>query len=175
MNPLLNLLISVKNIAISSEDNDDSDIFNNINSKYYGIDKFNQIKTESQSSIGFLHTNLASISKHYDDLFITLYQLKYEFDVIAITEHKLTESGPTVNIELPGYHEFIFDSSLTRNGGTGFYLKKSLAYRMRNDLKLVYPGSGQFGSTFLEIVLPDKKNIVIGCIYRHPSSTISVD
>ena len=132
------------------------------------------MKTDSQSSIGFLHTNLA-ISKHYDDLFITLSQLKYEFDVIAITEHKLTESGPTVNIELPGYHEFIFDSSLTRNGGTGFYLKKSLAYRMRNDLKLVYPGSGQFESTFLEIVLPDKKNIVIGCIYRHPSSTISVD
>ena len=46
---------------------------------------------------------------------------------------------------------------------------------MRNDLKLVYPGSGQFESTFLEIVLPDKKNIVIGCVYRHPSSTISVD
>ena len=44
-----------------------------------------------------------------------------------------------------------------------------------NDLKLVYPGSGQFESTFLEIVLPDKKNIVIGCIYRHPSSNISVD
>ena len=164
-----------ENITISSEDNDDSDIFNNINSKYYGIHKFNEIKTDSQSSIGFLHTNLASLSKHYDDLFITLSQLKYEFDVIAITEHKLTESGPTVNIELPGYREFIFDSSLTRNGGTGFYLKKSLAYRMRNDLKLVYPGSGQFGSTFLEIVLPDKKNIVIGCIYRHPSSTISVD
>ena len=46
---------------------------------------------------------------------------------------------------------------------------------MRNDLRLVYPGSGQFQSTFLEIVLPDKKNIVIGFIYRHPSSTISVD
>ena len=28
---------------------------------------------------------------------------------------------------------------------------------MRNDLKLVYPGSGQFESTFLEIVLPDEK------------------
>ena len=165
-----------ENITISSEDNDDSDIFNNINSKYYGIHKFNQIKTDSQSSIGFLHTNLASISKHYDDLFITLSQLKYEFDVIAITEHKITESGPTVNIELPGYHEFIFDSSLTRNGGTGFYLKKSLAYRMRNDLKLVYPGSGQFESTFLEIVLPDKKKLLLDVfIATHPAPSLWIN
>ena len=42
-----------ENISVSSEDNDDSDIFNNINSKYYGIHEFDQIKTDSHSSIGF--------------------------------------------------------------------------------------------------------------------------
>ena len=28
---------------------------------------------------------------------------------------------------------------------------------------------------FLEIVLPGKKNLIIGCIYRHPSSNLTVD
>ena len=27
---------------------------------------------------------------------------------------------------------------------------------------------------FVELVLPDRKNLIIGCIYRHPSSTVSL-
>ena len=82
---------------------------------------------------------------------------------------------PIQNIEIPGYHDFIFDSSETSHGGTGFYVKKSLAYNIRNDLKLKPPGSGDFESTFLEITLPAKKNLIVECIYRHPSSKITVD
>ena len=65
--------------------------------------------------------------------------------------------------------------SETSHGGTGFFVKNSLAYNIRNDLKLVQPSSGEFESTFLEIVLPGKKNLIIGCIYRHPSSNLTVD
>ena len=95
-----------------SEDNDETDIFNNTNSKYYDIHEFNQICTDSKSSLVLLHTNLASIYKHYDNLLIMLSQLNLEFDVVAITEHKISGNTPIRNIELPGYHEFIFDSSL---------------------------------------------------------------
>ena len=98
-----------ENISLNFDDNDETDIFNKINSKYYGIREFNQIKSDSQSSIGILHTNLASIYKHYDDLLITLSQLNFEFHVVSITEHKISDSTPTVNIEFPGFHEIIFD------------------------------------------------------------------
>ena len=37
------------------------------------------------------------------------------------------------------------------------------------------PGVKDFESTFIEIELPKKKNLIIGCIYRHPSSEISID
>ena len=74
---------------INSEDNDVNDgILNHVNSKYYNIHKFNKIKPDVPSSIGFLHTNIASIYKH-DDLLITLSHLKFEFHVIALTEHKI--------------------------------------------------------------------------------------
>ena len=124
---------------------------------------------------GFLHTNIASLYKHHDDLLTTLTPLKFEFHVIAITEHKIRDTIPIQNIEIPGYHEFIYDSSETSHGGTGFFVKRSPAYNIRNDLKLVPPCSGEFESTFLEIVLPGKKNLIIGCIYRHPSSNLTVD
>ena len=106
---------------------------------------------------------------------ITLTQLKFEFHVIAITEHKIRDTIPIQNIEIPGYHEFIYDSSETSHGGNGFFVKNSRTYNIRNDLKLVQPSSGEFESTFLEIVLPGKKNLIIGCIYRHPSSNLTVD
>ena len=113
---------------------------------------------------------------------ITLTQLKFEFHVqVHATEHKIRDTIHIQNIEIPGYHEFIYDSSETSRGGggggggTGFFVKNSLAYNIRNDLKLVQPSSGEFESTFLEIVLPGKKNLIIGCIYRHPSSNLTVD
>ena len=33
---------------------------------------------------------------------------------------------------------------------------------------------GDFESTFIEVIFPNKKNMIIGCIYRHPSSNISI-
>ena len=46
-------------------------------------------------------------------------------------------------------------------------------FKIRNDLELIPPGPTDFEST--EIIIPNKKNIVVGCIYRHPSSSISIE
>ena len=158
----------------SDLNDDDDDIFNQMTSKYYSIHEFNKIKHDFQSSLGLLHTNLASIYNHYDDLSTSLSKLKFNFDMIAITEHKIKNDSPYQNIELPGYHEFIFDPTLTSHGGTGFYVKESLTYKMRNDLKLKSLGPGDFESTFIEIILPGGKYLIVGCIYRHPSSSLTI-
>ena len=111
---------SCETLALNFEDNDENDdIFNHINSQYYNIHKFNNIKPDLSSSIGFLHTNIASLYKHHDDLVITLTQLKFEFHAIAITEHKIRDTIPIQNIEIPGHHKFIYDSSETSHGGGG--------------------------------------------------------
>ena len=47
---------------INSDDNEEG-ISIPINSSYYDIHKFNQIKTDHSSSLGIIHTNLASINK----------------------------------------------------------------------------------------------------------------
>ena len=128
-----------------------------------------------ESSLGIIHTNLASLYKYHDDLEQILSLMKNEFQIIGITEHKIKDLTPISNIKLAGYHEFIYTPTQTTHGGSGFYIRDSLAFKRRNDLLLTPPGPGGFESIFLEIVIPNKKNLIVGCIYRHPSSIITIE
>ena len=38
---------------------------------------------------------------------------------------------------------------------------------------LPHPGVSE--ATFIEIILPGKQNVIVGCIYRHPSSNLTVN
>ena len=125
------------------------------------------------SSLGLMHTNLASIGKHFDDLKPDPL-LKFDFHIIGISEHKIhkNDCNLNTNIDLDGYHPFVFDPTETSHGGTGFYIQESLVYVRRDDLKFNSPGNYEF--TFIEIILADRKKLILGCVYRHPTSTISI-
>ena len=156
-----------------SSDNDDDNalLTSTVNSRYYNVNNFNKIKIDKSSSLGLLHVNIASLNKHFDDLHELLSRLKFDFDVIGITEHKIgVNSKPSNNISLPGYDEFIFEPTGTTHGGAGFFIKNGLDYVIRNDLKLNTPSF--FEAMFVEIILPDRKNLIVGCLYRHPSESI---
>ena len=51
-------------------------------------------------------------------------------------------------------------------GGVLIYVKNGLSFLPRNDLNMSKPK--ELESTFIEIIDPNGKNIVIGSIYRHP-------
>ena len=105
---------------------------NNINSNYYSYLEFNKIKTDSTSTFGIIHTNLASINKHIGDLNVSLALLNYGFDVIGITEHKIHEDTDAIsNLDIPGYHPFLYDPITTSHGGAGLYINDSLVFTER--------------------------------------------
>ena len=135
----------------------EDEFYAQINSQYYDISEFNQISHNQEFSFNLLHTNLASISKHCDELQLTLSLLKTKFDVIGVTEHKIQKENiaSTTNIEIPGFHPFVFDCSDTTHSGTGFYIKNSIVYKKRDDLKIQSPG--HFESTFIEIIFPKEE------------------
>ena len=157
---------------LSSDDDDNNELFTStVNSKYYNVSNFNKIKIDKKSSFGLVHINIASLNKHFDDLDELLSRLKFDFDVIGISEHKISKDGhPSNNISLSGYDEFIFEPTGTTHGGAGFYIKSGLDYVVRHDLKLNTPSF--YEAIFVEIILPDRKNLIVGCIYRHPSESI---
>ena len=109
--------------------------------------------------MGILHTNLASLYKYHDDLEQILPLMKIDFQIIGITEHKIKDLTPISNVKLAGYHEFIYTPTQTSHGGSGFYIRDSLAFKRRNDLLLNPLGTGDFESTFLEIVIPTIRKI----------------
>ena len=100
-----------------------------------------------------------------------LSRLNCNFDVIGISEHKIKEGiTPSNNIDLAGYDEFRFEPTGTSHGGVGFYIRDDHDYLVRHDLKLNM--STHVEAIFVEIILKDRKNLVVGCVYRHPSSDI---
>ena len=142
-----------------------------VSSKYYDIKKFHSLKPDQSSSLGLFHVNIASLNAHFDDFQELLTRLKYKFDIIGISEHKIrNDSSSSNNISLPGYNEFIFEPTKTSHGGTGFYIKHGLDHIIRDDLNLNSPS--QFEAMFVELILPNRKNLIIGCIYRHPTDQL---
>ena len=64
-----------------------------------------------------------------------------------------------------------------RSGGAAIYVHNSLSFRIRNDLNLIQNRTNELDhceSVFIEIILPNKKNIIVGNIYRaHRTNTVS--
>ena len=168
-----NFIAQCDSIQKSMNLDDDDEIFSTqVNSKYYDINQLNSLKLDLPSTFGLFHVNIASLNKHIDDLRFILSQLEFNFDIIGISEHKiLKDTVPSKNIKIAGYEEFIFEPTESTHGGTGFYIKDNLDYTSRKDLQINSPLNHE--SMFIEIIFPNKKNLIVGCIYRH-SSKISV-
>ena len=115
-----------------------------------------------------MHVSIASLDAHIDDLRTAIGRLKFSFDIIGISEHKIRKNcEPSNNIDLAGYEKFKYEPTGTTHGGTGFYVKSDLDFKVRDDLKLNSPGN--FEAMFIEILLSGRKNLIVGCIYRHGS------
>ena len=155
-----------------TDDSDNNDFSgSSVNSKYYDLKNFNSLKQDKSSSFGLLHVNIASLNAHIDDLRTVLSRLKYNFDIIGISEHKIGKNLPSNNIEITGYYPFEFEPTSTTHGGAGFYIKNCHQFKERKEFNLNMPGDAE--AIFIEIIIPDRKNLIVGCIYRHPSSSIS--
>ena len=52
------------------------------------------------------------------------------------------------------------------NGGALLYIKNGINYKLRPDLNI--NKDKELESIFIEIITKNSKNILVGCIYRHP-------
>ena len=55
-------------------------------------------------------------------------------------------------------------------GGTLLQLDKNLYYKLRKDLNIYH--KGVIDSIFVEIINKNEKNMVAGCIYKHPKQMV---
>jgi len=136
---------------------------------YYTIDDFLGKNFKQKEHFSIFHLNIHSLQFHKHDLDILLDTLKFEFDILAISETKLQRNTqPTHDINIPNYHIEHTPTEASK-GGTLLYISDKFVYKPRKDLEIYE--SKQIESTFVEIIRPKSKNIIVGCIYKHHTIT----
>ena len=93
------------------------------------------------------------------------------FDIIAVTETRITKQVSFLNNLSLNNYSFEFTPTETSAGGTLPYTANHLSYKCCNDLNIYK--KNELESTFIEIVNPKKSNIIVGVIYRHPSMDLA--
>ena len=151
----------ISKLIIENTDPDNDPNFCN----YYEIEDFLNAKFDANSNFSVFHLNIASLQFHFEELIILLQMLDYEFDCIMITETKLQRDiNSTINIDIPNYHYFHTPTEASK-GGSLIYISNKLISKPRKDLEIYQ--SRDVESTFSEIIIPNGKNIIVGCVYKH--------
>ena len=155
------------------KESDESGVENvtGINCKYYNSEEFVDEFSNSKCFSAF-HLNIASLTKHFDELQTLLSLLNINFSVIGITETKfLKDIQPSTNFTLNGYCCEHTPTEMSA-GGALLYISNHLTYKPRKDLNNSFYQSNDLESVFIEIVYEKKKNVIIGCVYKHPKMCI---
>ena len=160
---LLSLYEKIKSLEVD-EDGENCLIDND--NYYKTISELNLIK--SNPSLSMLHLNIASLPFHIDELDCMINTIDKKFDFIEISETKLNKSG-SANISLNNYTH-VHCLSESSKGGTLIYVSDKHSFKERLDLQIYK--SRELESTFVEIDIPSGKNVIVGCIYRHPDMSV---
>ena len=93
----LELLVNQFNNATPENSNDPEKV---CSSKYYDIEEMHNIEiphTHKNKSLSLFHINACSLNKNFDDLQHLLNCTKNFFDIIAISETKITKQVSLIN------------------------------------------------------------------------------
>ena len=119
----------------------------------------------------FIHINILSLSYYIDELNLLLSEMVHRSKIIAISERRIGKNKkPLSVIDIPGY-DYEFTDTEGVKGGTLIYISQDLIYKNRSDLNISQVK--QLESTFIEVVNENRKNTIVGCIYKHPNMPIT--
>ena len=141
-----------------------------IQSRYFSPHSFNMFKKnlpkeKVDSTFSVLSSNVASINRNLENVLILLDELDFHFNVIGITETKITNSDEdNFHPSIPGY-VFEYVPTPLASGGVGLFVDQSLHYMV-----LEKTSNEAFQAIWIEISFVNHKNIVCGIIYRQHNS-----
>ena len=136
-------------------------------SKYYTQKQlthqhFNAINNE----FSLFHCNIRSMNSNFEQLRILLEDFNSAFSVIGITETWFTDI-PSSLYSLPGYELIVNNRTGKTGGGVALYVSSQFNF---TPLKELFCMSSVLETVFVEIVIPGRRNIVVGTVYRPPQS-----
>ena len=117
------------------------------------------------------HINIRSLKANLGSFETCLANLNFEFTVIGVSETWLRDDNCDL-YHLDGYHFTEVHRTCRSGGGVGIYVKNSIPFLNRRDLKVEDEISE---SVFIEIdkqIFNRSRNIMIGVIYRPPGGNL---
>ena len=133
----LNHLVNQFNMSSSPDDINSDDPANTVSSKYYDTEELQNIKiTKKSKSLSLFHINVCSLTKNFDNLQHLLSCTNKNFEIIAITETRITKFFSIVNnLNIKNYSTE-FPPTEFSTGGTLFYIANHLSYKSCQDLNI---------------------------------------
>ena len=90
--------------------------------------------------------------------------LGHSFHIIGISENRLHDEEPLVNINIEGYN-FRHTPTTTQCGGAGMYIKTEYDFDIRTYLSKSI--SNVTETFFIDLKRKGRKNLIVGSFYRH--------
>ena len=128
--------------------------------KYLDIKSFNYRKSKQDFSI--FHLNIASLSKHKDELETVLSMLNYKFDIIGISETKIRFGiAPTYDINIKGCNTLSTPTE-SEKGGTLIYMLITLTIKLGKILNRLCTNKMNLNLYLLKLLIPAKEIFYVG-------------
>ena len=122
------------------------------------------------TAINLLHINCRSLKKNFNSFSTFINGFLNPLLAIGVTETWLNESHDDI-YSLHGYN-FISKPRINKSGGgVGLYVNNQIDFIIKQELCLT---ESYIECLFVEIVQADKRNILIGCIYRPPNTDLGL-
>ena len=133
----------------------------------YYTDKQIASKEIDSSNFLMLHCNIRSANKNFDSLRSLLLNSKLNCSVIGLSETWFTNGTQLSYYSLPDYNLVTNNRIGKTGGGVALFISEQFDYRLRPDLNFM---NASIETLFVEIIMPNDKNIIVGIIYRPPNS-----
>ena len=164
--PSYEIVSKAHNIEALNQYDVDANIINKITSRYYLAHEFKAIK--KSDSFNILHSNLNGLENKFEEYLIN--SSECDINVLCISETSQKENIHfNLNVNIEGYRQPFALGSKSSRGGVAIYVKNDIDVVERNDLNII---NKAFECLWVEIRNEKHKNIVCGCLYRHPNSDI---
>ena len=137
---------------------------------YYDINDITKLRI-NENDLSIIHLNISFLPLHINNLKILLSFFKVKFDIISISEKRLTRHNTlTTNTDIWRYN---IEHTLTKFKAAGWllYISDRISYKLRNDLDVYCPK--QLESVLIEVLFSNKPSQIINTIYKHPSMNVS--
>ena len=144
------------------------DLPNLVNSNYHSTNEFQNLDVAENFNI--FHSNVNGLDSKFEALHTLLCNTSSSMDAIAISEtSELEDQSFLTNVSLEGYDLFK-TPTMSPKGGVALYMKNKFSSFERVGLRAQ---TSEYEGVWVEIKNSKSRNIVCGCVYRHPTYDMS--